>query len=176
MKPPDEEVFMFGMEVSPVGHPSGIVKDAAMEEDAVMSEQRWEVNLPIHPTAVAEARRALRQRFAREMTPAQLDDATLVISELVGQAIAAGPPVHELRVTGDIWDGGVRLTVQDDRPIGRGGDEKVSLSPGSIPYRIVSQLSEAFGELRVNDITIVWCELPRGEMQGDRAATGSRGP
>jgi hypothetical protein len=168
---------MFGMGVLREGHPSGILSDATMEEDAVMDRERWEVDLPIHPTAVAEARRVLRQRFAREMTPAQLDDATLLVSELVGQAIVAGPPLHELRVTGDIWDGGVRLTVQDDRPVGRGGDEQLSLSPGSVPFRIVSELSEAFGELRVNDITIVWCELPRGEMQGDRAgAAGTPGP
>src|SRR5688572_24006124 len=168
---------MFGMADPQDGHASGIVNDATMEEDAVMGGPRWEVDLPIHPTAVAEARRVLRQRFAREMTPAQLDDATLVVSELVGQAIVAGPPLHELRVTGDVWDGGVRLTVQDDRPVGRGGDEQLSLSPGSVPFRIVSELSEAFGELRVNDITIAWCELPRGEMQGDPAgAAGTPGP
>ena len=168
---------MFGMGVRTDGHLSNIVNDVTMEEDALMDGQRWEVDLPIHPTAVAEARRVLRQRFSREMTPAQLDDATLVVSELVGQAIVAGPPVHELRVTGDIWDGGVRLTVQDDRPVGRVGDDQASLSPGSVPHRIVSELSEAFGELRVNDITIVWCELPRGEMHGDRAdAAGTHAP
>jgi hypothetical protein len=166
---------MFGMHMPRSGHPWTIVTDGTIQDDGVMGEQRWEVELPIHPTAVAEARRLLRDRFAREMTAAQLDDATLVVSELVGQAIASGPPVNELRVTGDVWDGGVRLTVQDDRVLGTGGHETVSLAPGTVPFRIVSQLSEAFGELRVNDITIVWCELPRGEASTERAdVTGSR--
>jgi hypothetical protein len=157
------------------GHLSTIVTDATIQEGAVMGEQRWEVELPIHPTAVAEARRLVRDRFAPDMTPAQLDDATLVVSELVGQAIASGPPVKELRVTGDVWDGGVRLTVQDDRVAGTGGHDRLSLAPGTVPFRIVSQLSEAFGELRVNDITIVWCELPRGEAPSDpERASGSR--
>ena len=160
---------MFGMYLPRNGHPSTIVTDVTIQDGAVMGGQRWEVELPIHPTAVAEARRVLRDRFAQEMTPAQLDDATLVVSELVGQAIASGPPVNELRVTGDVWDGGVRLTVQDDRVLGTGGHEPVSLAPGTVPFRIVSQLSEAFGELRVNDITIVWCELPRGEAPSERA-------
>lgn len=138
---------------------------------------RWEVELPIHPTAVGEARRVLRERFADEMTHRQLEDASLVVSELVGQAFVAGPPLRELRVTGDIWDGGVRLTVQDDRPLGEGGREPLTLIPGTLPHRLVTGLSEAFGEIRVNDVTIVWCELPRGERNASEVdAAGTRGP
>ena len=138
-----------------------------------MSE-RWEVQLPIHPTAVGEARRQLRDRFADEMTPEQLEDASLVVSELVGQAFMAGPPLRELRLTGDIWDGGVRITVQDDRPLGQDGREPLSLIPGTVPHRLVTGLTEAFGEVRVNDVTIVWCELPRGEPRAAVDAAGSR--
>jgi hypothetical protein len=137
----------------------------------------WAVELPIHPTAVGEARRVLRDRFADEMSDRQLEDAELVVSELVGQAFMAGPPLRELRLTGDVWDGGVRLTVQDDRPLGEGGREPMTLIPGTLPHRLVTGLSEAFGEIRVNDVTIVWCELPLGEPGAQVAdAAGTRGP
>ena len=138
-----------------------------------MSE-RWEVDLPIHPTAVGEARRQLRDRFADEMTSEQLEDASLVVSELVGQAFMAGPPLRELRLTGDVWDGGVRITVQDDRPLGEGAREPLTLIPGTLPHRLVTGLTEAFGEVRVNDVTIVWCELPRGEPSPSVDASDSR--
>lgn len=142
-----------------------------------MTTERWEVQLPIHPTAAGEARRQLRERFADAMTPERLEDAAVVVSELVGQAFVTGPPMRELRLTGDVWDGGVRVTVQDDRPLSGRGTEPVSLVPGSVPHRLVSGLTEAYGEVRVNDITIVWCELPRGEPLSEMsAANGSPAP
>jgi hypothetical protein len=144
----------------------------AGDEERTVTE-RWEVQLPIHPTAAGEARRVLHERFRAAMAPERLEDAAVVVSELVGQAIVTGPPVQELRLTGDVWDGGVRVTVQDDRPLSGVGSEPVSLAPGSVPQRLVSGLTEAYGEVRVNDITIVWCELPRGEMSEARAASDS---
>jgi len=124
---------------------------------------RWEVELPIHPTAAGVARRTLVERFRDEMAPQQLEDAAVVVSELVGQTFVAGPPRRELRLTGDLLDGGVRLTVQDDRPLGSDARGALTLVPGTIPHRLVTGLTEAFGEVQVNGITIVWCELPRGE-------------
>ena len=138
---------------------------------------RWEVELPIHPTAVGEARRLLRDRFADEMSARQLEDASLVVGELVGQAFVAGPPLRELRLTGDVSDASIRITVQDDRPLGSGGREPATLIPGTLAHRLVTGLSEAFGEIRVNDVTIVWCELPRGEARASAVdAAGTRGP
>jgi hypothetical protein len=154
-------------------HLGNVRQAMAGEHDAAVTE-RWEVQLPIHPTAAGEARRVLRERLRDAMTPDRLEDAAVVVSELVGQAIVTGPPVQELRLTGDVRDGGVRVTVQDDRPLSGIGSEPVSLAPGSVPQRLVSGLTEAYGEVRVNDVTIVWCELPRGEPTSEaRAASGN---
>jgi len=123
--------------------------------------QGWEIDLPIHPTAVGVARRAFIARFRLEMSAVQLRDAALLVSELVGHAFVAGPPITTLRLTGQVWAGGVRLTVQDDRRA-HGGQRVPSLQEPSLPHAIVTALAEAFGERRVNGMTIMWCELHRG--------------
>jgi len=136
------------------------------------TDARWEIELPIHPTAAGVARRAFVDRYRDRIAPQQLEDAAVIVSELVGHAFVAGPPLRELRLTGDLWDGGGRLTVQDDRRLRGDGRAVLTLGPGTIAHRLVAGLTEAFGELRVDDVTIVWCELPRGEVPA-AARTGA---
>jgi anti-sigma regulatory factor (Ser/Thr protein kinase) len=62
---------------------------------------RFSLEIPRDPEAPARARRALRERFARELTTAQLGDAILIISELVSNALEHGEGTIRLRLAVD---------------------------------------------------------------------------
>ena len=62
---------------------------------------RFALEVPRDAEAPARARRAVRERFARELTSSELDDATLIISELVSNALEHGEGAIRLRLAVD---------------------------------------------------------------------------
>jgi anti-sigma regulatory factor (Ser/Thr protein kinase) len=62
---------------------------------------RFSLEIPRDPEAPARARQAVRERFTRDLTTSQLDDATLIISELVSNAYERGEGPIRLRLSVD---------------------------------------------------------------------------
>jgi len=73
---------------------------------------RFSLEVPRAPEAPALARSAVRERFARELTISQLADATLIISELVSNALEHGDGAIGLRLSVDRT--GMQGEVVDD--------------------------------------------------------------
>lgn len=124
------------------------------------------LHFPIAPEAPARARAALRGLV--EGTPAaRLDDAALVLSELVTNAVLHGrtPLSVLLRLTGDV----LRVEVADDSAI---GPSFSMLDPTAVTGRgllLVSELADAWGIEPRGTGKAVWCELRAGGQQAQTA-------
>src|SRR6185312_13963995 len=123
-------------------------------------EMSLEVDLACDPDSAAEARRALGE-FAGKLSPDRLEDARLLVSELVTNAIRhAGLNDHQaIKLTISPRAGGLRIEVRDP---GRGFELS---EPDPDPGRpsgwglyLVSELSDRWGVDRCGD-TRVWFEL-----------------
>jgi hypothetical protein len=103
-----------------------------------------EIRLDPDETAPRKARRFVRDHFERLGYPRFADDATVVVSELVTNAIAAAPraPVFVAllptsgRVVLEVWDlSPYRPVLRDPEPMATGGRG----------LRVVAELSVTFG-------------------------------
>lgn len=103
---------------------------AVLEGGAAVESRSVRVVLPFHPTAVREARSIVR-RCGDGLTSDLVDDAELLASEVVTNAVRHGRPVIELAVAVDaasltvrVSDGSGRLPAvrasARDEPSGRG--------------------------------------------------------
>lgn len=123
-----------------------------------MDSRSVRVVLPFHPAAVREARSIVR-RCGDGLTSDLVDDAELLASEVVTNAVRHGGPVIELAVAVDagsftvrVSDGSVRLpAVRDDSdrddPSGRG-------------LRMVEQVAAEWGVDPESDVgKTVWFRL-----------------
>jgi anti-sigma regulatory factor (Ser/Thr protein kinase) len=120
--------------------------------------------LPSLPEASIEARRFVRETVANDIEAQVLEDAILLTSELVTNAVrhaghAAGDPI-EVEITMD--DRVIRVTVLDngsgfdpDRPRERGEE-------GGLGFHLVRALSSTWGVERTAAGTGVWFEIGRG--------------
>jgi hypothetical protein len=103
-----------------------------------------EIRLDPNEMAPGKARRFIRDHFERLGYPRFADDAVVVVSELVTNAIAAAPwaPVFVAllpasgRVVLEVWD------MSPYRPVLREAD---SLATGGRGLRVVAELSVTFG-------------------------------
>jgi anti-sigma regulatory factor (Ser/Thr protein kinase) len=103
------------------------------------------------------APREARQRV-REFAPARVDDAMLLVSELVTNAVKHGPGQGTIRLIISADGGATRFTVHD-RGLGPLPDKRdqADPAPGDHGLRLVDALADRWGVERGS--TRVWFEL-----------------
>jgi len=117
-----------------------------------------EMQLDVSPTAVREGRHFVEAQVTGLGADGFIDDAALVASELLANAVQHGTPPISICVTGDAE--GVRIEVYDANPRG-----PVPLAPsaGNMTGRglaLVNGLTQRWGCDRVDDGgKVVWAEL-----------------
>lgn len=123
------------------------------------------VRVPYTPSSAGTARHQLVGALRSYGMPRDVvDDACLVISELVGNAIRHAAPLEggSLRVNWTVADDAVRISVTDG---GEGGDLRArATSLDAIDGRglaIIQQLSTDWGVDRRRGRTTVWARLRR---------------
>ncbi|MEA2295283.1 MAG: serine/threonine-protein kinase RsbW [Solirubrobacteraceae bacterium] len=110
------------------------------------------------PRAPAIARAIVRDRFASDLSPRELDDVALIVSELISNAVRHGAGAIELRMTVD--DGVLHGEVIDEGPgfetelREQGADE---IGGRGLP--LVARLSREWGVF--DGSSHVWFELDR---------------
>jgi flavin reductase (DIM6/NTAB) family NADH-FMN oxidoreductase RutF/anti-sigma regulatory factor (Ser/Thr protein kinase) len=105
-------------------------------------------------------------RVATHLTRAWLDDigvdrvedTTLVVAELVTNAVVHGAPPIVLHLWREL--DGVRVGVSDHNPMGSVGRPSEPTSPSGHGLRIVDRLVERWGSAAHEDGKIVWAEIP----------------
>ena len=123
---------------------------------------RYEVDLALDPDSAAEARRALGE-VSDHLSPRRLEDARLLVSELVTNAIRhagldADDVIRLVVVTGDralrieVCDPGTGFEVAEPQPD--------PARPSGWGLYLVRELSDRWGVER-NEETRVWFELDR---------------
>ena len=112
------------------------------------------VQLPRSSDAPRQARHLVRDLVA----PDRLDDATLLVSELVTNAVSHGPEEETIRLIVGQSGGRTRFTVHD---LGRGPLPEMRAEsdpePGGHGLRLVDTLADRWGVERGS--TRVWFEL-----------------
>ncbi|MCW2623028.1 MAG: ATP-binding region ATPase domain protein [Frankiales bacterium] len=135
--------------------------------------------LPVahEPAAVSRVRHDMViDLTARDVPASVVDDAALVISELVGNAVSHGTPLSDgsLSVSWELTTHSLRLEVSD----GGTGPARLprSASPdaeGGRGLRLVDAVSRRWGVRRVRDGCVVWVELAaRVSRRAPEAAGG----
>ena len=118
-----------------------------------------EVDLACDPDSAAEARRTLGE-FAGELSPDRLEDARLLVSELVTNAVRHAGLGDDQAIHGNAGQGPPAVS----RVPGRGFDltepEPDPGRPSGWGLYLVSELSDRWGIDRSRD-TRVWFELDR---------------
>jgi anti-sigma regulatory factor (Ser/Thr protein kinase) len=125
-----------------------------------------EVLLTGGPSAPAEARRVLRDGLRDRVPPRVLEDAGLLVSELVTNAVTHGQvgPEARLGLRLRVEDGKVRIEVRDEglgfaAAAAPGPDD-----PGGYGLFLVTQIADAWGIAESGDPTTVWFELKHGAV------------
>jgi anti-sigma regulatory factor (Ser/Thr protein kinase) len=123
---------------------------------------RYEVDLARDPDSAAEARRALGE-VSDHLSPRRLEDARLLVSELVTNAIrhAGLEDYHVIRLVVVTGDRALRIEVCDP---GKGFElsepEPDPARPSGWGLYLVRELSDRWGVERTEE-TRVWFELDR---------------
>jgi anti-sigma regulatory factor (Ser/Thr protein kinase) len=109
--------------------------------------------------APREARRRVRE-LSQHLAPARVEDAVLLVSELVTNAVKYGPEHEAIRLIVRADDTATRFTVHDR---GRGPLPEMraesDTAPGGHGLRLVDALADRWGVERGS--TRVWFELDR---------------
>lgn len=120
--------------------------------------------LPPDPEAVSAARVAL-SRLAREVPPRALDDARLIVSELVTNAVRHAPlgPTDVIRLTLKVENGHLRIEVGDPGA-GFTWTARTDAAPlgGGWGLYLVSRLADDWGVAVEGGATLVWAEIAAG--------------
>jgi len=121
------------------------------------------MKLDFHGASVRAARDRIRRALRDRCPDAPLDDARLVVSELVANSLRYARPLddHTIRVGWSMRSDVLRLSVTD------GGSTTSAPSPrqpsematGGRGLKIVQTLAERWGVDRKNGATTVWAEL-----------------
>ena len=108
------------------------------------------------------ARRALARGLAGDVGETAIATAQLVVTELIGGVLRCEPRSSApIRVTAELHDSTLRVTVQDEGPErGSSFDCPDDGSPDGVAGKLLRGLSEAWGFERLNGVTIAWAELP----------------
>lgn len=125
------------------------------------------VDIPRGPEGPQVARGMLRERFARELPPAELADVEIIVSELVTNALVHGEGSVRLRLTVD--DGVITGEVIDE---GTGFEadvrERGVRDIGGRGLLLVGTVADRWG---IHDgSSHVWFELERRTPSGDAPA------
>jgi anti-sigma regulatory factor (Ser/Thr protein kinase) len=121
-------------------------------------EKRLDLVLPPLATAPGQARAALRDSIGVWCDTQQVDDAVLLVSELVTNAVVHGSPPVGLSV--EASDGTIRVEVTDSSPVVPGVHVLSHLSAQGRGLAIVRDLSTRWGVDQIsNDGKRIWFEL-----------------
>jgi hypothetical protein len=132
-------------------HHSGI-RDIAARVQALL-----DVMIAASAPRTRDVRRALTRALARDVPPAYVEDAVLVVNELVTAAVVNGNgPFHVLVERGPSY---VRAAVTD-----RGGRLPQRLlqpdSPnGAVAFRIVETAADSWGIAHLPAETVLWAKI-----------------
>ncbi len=121
-----------------------------------------DVQLAGGPGAPAEARRALRESLHDRVPSRVLEDAGLLVSELVTNSVMHGQVSAEARVglRLGVNERRVRIEVRDPgRGFAAAGADAGPDDPGGYGLFLVTQLADAWGIAADGDPTTVWFEL-----------------
>lgn len=120
--------------------------------------------VPYATSSVALVRRRLVDGLTGQVPAPVIDDAALVVSELVANAVRHGEPLpgNALQVGWDVAPHGVRLSVVDGGRGPHGGIPDVSLdSEGGRGLFLIDALSGSWGVQPLDSWgSRVWAELP----------------
>jgi len=121
------------------------------------------MRLAFHGASVRAARDRIRAALLDRCPAAQLDDARLVVSELVANSLRYARPLddHTVRIGWSMRADVLRLTVTDggsttSAPCQRRPDE---MATGGRGLKIVQTIAERWGVDRKGSTTTVWAEL-----------------
>lgn len=122
------------------------------------------IDLPYLSTSVAVAREHVSAELtAQGASPRTVEDAALVVSELVGNALRHARPLPggQVRVSWEPQDRRLELAVTDGGSSTTPVREPLSIaSAGGRGLSIVNHLAEAWGVRRHDDVTTVWAIVP----------------
>jgi anti-sigma regulatory factor (Ser/Thr protein kinase) len=121
-----------------------------------------EIRMPLTTTASASraARRAVEQCVGTDVPPEFLDDAMLLTSELVNNAVTHTEGDSELRAYYDTLRGQLRVEVSDKSSrVPRIRDDDSSTSVGGRGLRIVDTVAARWGTSPLPSGKSVWFEL-----------------
>lgn len=124
-----------------------------------------EVELTGGPGAPAEARRALRAGLRHRVPARVLEDAGLLVSELVTNSVMHGRVGSQSRLglRLALENGRVRIEVRDEgRGFAEAGVQAGADDPGGYGLFLVTQIADAWGIAESGDPTTVWFELKHG--------------
>lgn len=132
------------------------------------------VLVPFAVTSVGEARRALRaDLLARGADRSLVDDAVLVLSEVLANAVLHARPIKDghLRVCWSLLDGDVRIEVTDGGATTRPSAGMPGMSAtGGRGLAIVNEIAGDWGVREQFRETTVWAALPAARQGASREA------
>jgi serine/threonine-protein kinase RsbW len=132
--------------------------------------------VPHTPRSAATIRhRLVVDLMTRQVPPRVVDDAALVISELVGNAVRHGAPLRDggVRVAWEIADCALRLEVHDGGcgPDGHAPHAPAASAESGRGLAIVEMLAERWGTTASGDGgSAVYADLPLGVAVAQNAA------
>lgn len=124
--------------------------------EGLVMELRAHTTLPAGVDTPAAARAFVRAAVARENAPVPVEDLTLVVSELVTNAVVSGSEAIELQIAVD--DAHVLVEVADDAPA------LASLTPlvegdSHRGLMLVSRLASRWGVRKDGPRKVLWADL-----------------
>ena len=130
------------------------------------------VSVPHEPTGVRLARHTFADQLAAAGIPPQdTDDAMLVLSELVSNAVkhAAPLPSGQITVTWQVLDDLLHIEITDGGAGTRPHASVAALSAlGGRGLDIVRTVSTQWGVTEGQDSVTVWAEVPRASAEADQ--------
>jgi anti-sigma regulatory factor (Ser/Thr protein kinase) len=125
-----------------------------------------EVELIGAPSSVADARRFVADVLESAGALSQTWTAMQVVSELATNAVVHARTGFVVRLTYD--DARIRIAVTDRKPFARAVRRRFSSETTTgRGLRLVDALGEAWGVDETDTAKTVWCDLPRGDIDGD---------
>lgn len=122
------------------------------------------MRLDFHGASVRAARERIRAELGGRCPDSRLDDARLVMSELVANALTHARPLKDdtIAVSWVLQDDALRLSVTDGgSPVSDPAPRAASgLATGGRGLGIVGTLAQRWGVESADDATTVWAELP----------------
>jgi serine/threonine-protein kinase RsbW len=135
-----------------------------MEAVSTSHQEDTSMRLEFHGASVRAARERLRRDLADRCPAARMDDARVVVSELVANSLRHAKPLEDdkIAVGWTVRPERLRLSVTDggsltSRPAPRRPGE---LATGGRGLKIVQNLAERWGVEEHDSHMTVWAELP----------------